>query len=150
MKKFLTILGAIFLGLILIIAIFFFKTSIDTSQYEKTAIPYIQKVVPELSKWNTNLAKEYFVPAATKDTKKFELVFNYLSKLGKLQSMQKPKFISYHTNTSLDSGKNSIFLAYRVDAKYEKGDANITIILQPQEKSYKVYRFNVSSMALMK
>ena len=150
LKKIFIGLGVIFSIILIAIFIMFLSTK-SISEYNKTAIPYIKKVIPEISKWDANITKKYMAPKVIKNIKDKDLnrIMSYLSKLGKLKKIDEPKPLGVFTNTKMDGSKRT-FIRYLTNAKYEHGDVNITIILLDTNPSFKIYRFDFHSMALLK
>ena len=149
MKKIFMILGGIFLVIILLIIGMGLFTWYKSSKYEETAVPYIQSTVPELSKWDPELARTYMVPKVLEEIsdEDFAKIFKYLSKLGSLKKINEPKFAEISTGATFGDGKQTL-VTYTIDAVYENGDATITIVLLDLGTAFQVYRFNVNSMAL--
>lgn len=150
MKKALKILGIIFLAIIIVISSLFAYTYLKSSEYNEEAIPYIEKVIPELSTWNTEIVKKYSAPEALANIKDEELekLMRWFSKLGNLKSIEKPKFVNFSNYSSLESGQKTI-LSYNIIAHYENGDALIEMRLLEVENGFQVYRFNLNSSALI-
>lgn len=148
-KKVLIVLGVIFLVLVLIISGIGVFTWYKSSKYENTAVPYIKAAIPELSKWDIEITKEYMAPEVKKEISDEDLnkVIKYLSKLGSLVSIEKPSFTNIYAGATLDSGKKT-FVTYTINALYENGNAVITITLLDLGGSFNVYKLNINSMAL--
>jgi hypothetical protein len=149
MKKVFMVLGVIFLVIILAIAGMGIFTWYKSSKYKETAVPYLKAIVPELSKWDPELAKKYMIPKLLKETsdEDFSKIFKYLSKLGSYQKMNEPNFTKIYTGATLEDGKYTL-VTYTINAEYENGDAVITIVLLDLGTNFQVYRFNINSMAL--
>jgi hypothetical protein len=120
------------------------------SCYEDTAVPYIKKVVPQISMWDINVMKQYMAPQSLKNTKDEDLskLFKWFSKLGSLKSIETPQFQNVTSSVTTMEGKNTI-VNYTVKAHYEKADATITIRLLESGKGFKVYYFNLDSDGLI-
>jgi hypothetical protein len=120
-----------------------------SSSYEKTAVPFIEKVIPELSMWDIYTFREYLSQEFIDETSDEDLnkIIGFMSKMGDFYSMDAPKFV--HVNTTM--GNESVTLiTYSVSGYYENGDANITIILREIVGGFEVYKFHIDSPALMK
>jgi len=119
--------------------------------YESTAVPYIKKVIPEISKWNPELIKSYMVSETLNDVnaEDFRKMVSIFSKIGKLISIEKPQF---KNTSSVNSSQHSAMtlVTYTILGKYENGDATITMTLRDEGESFKIYRFNIDSMAFFK
>lgn len=150
MKKILKVLGIIFLVIVILIASLFAYTYLKSSEYNEEALPYIEKVIPELSTWNTKILKKYSAPEALANIKdeEFEKLMRWFSKLGNLKSIEKPKFVNFSNYSSLENGQKTI-LSYTILAHYENGDALIEMSLLEVENGFQVYRFHLNSSALI-
>ena len=149
LKKFLKGLGITVLVIAIIFAGIFVWVSIISSKYNETAIPYIEKVMPELSKWDVDVAKQYMAPEALDSVSDadFAKLMKFLSKIGSLKSIEEPQFQNASSSATTGTGTLTTVL-YTFTAHYENGDATITLKLKPVENGYQVYHFNVNSMAL--
>ena len=121
-----------------------------TSEYDDRAKPYINRVIPELSKWEPATTKALLAEevAATISDEKFAQAMNLFSRLGSLQRINEPKFIDVHTGKQGDIGTQTI-IEYDIDAEYAKGDATINLKLLLRDGLFEIYNFNVSSEALL-
>jgi hypothetical protein len=139
---------------VLVIVIIFSATVMYTlykkSRYEETAVPYIKKVVPQISLWDINVMKQYMAPQSIKNTKDEDLskLLKWLSKLGSLKSIETPQFQNVTSSVTTGEGKNTI-VNYTVKAHYEKADAIITIRLLESGQDFKIYYFNLESDGLI-
>ncbi|MFK5926227.1 MAG: hypothetical protein QM483_06330 [Desulfuromusa sp.] len=119
------------------------------AQYDDTAVPYIQKVLPELSTWNPDIVKQYMAPEVlrTVTAEELEGLMGALAKIGSLQSIGK---LSFKNKSTLDDVQlaNHLLITYEVEALYSTGDAKITISLLGRDGSYDLYSFNFQSEAL--
>lgn len=118
-------------------------------EYEKTAVPYMNRVIPELSKWDPEIARKYMSTEFLQKVspERFNLIIKTLSKIGSLQDMDKPKFEEIYAGKT-PKGVDRTIISYTVNAKYSTGDAIITMSLLEQNGILEVYRFNVQSEAL--
>ena len=149
MKKIFIILGGIFLVIIIAFIGMGLFTWYRSSQYAEVAIPYIEKTVPEISKWDAEQIKTYMAPEVLAETpdEDFRKIIKYLSKLGPLISLGEPKFTKIYSGANLDHGKQ-IIVTYVIGAVYEKGDATITISLLDKGESFQIYHFHIDSLAM--
>ena len=118
MKRFLKILVVIILTLIVgsgSCAFYMYKKS---SELEVTAIPYIEKSIPEISTWNIEVFKSYVTQESNDNTSDEELLklLKAFSKLGALKEINE---------ISLLKLSNLNYLTYRVETSYENGPATI-------------------------
>ena len=148
-KKFLKWLGIAILVVVVLIAGIYIWVSFTASKYNETAIPYIEKVMPELSKWDVSVAKQYMSPEALQSVsdEDFGKLMKFLSKIGSLKSIEEPQF--QKVNSSVTAGTGTLTtVIYAFTAHYENGDATITLRLKPVDSGYEIYYFNVNSMVL--
>lgn len=143
-------LGIIFLGLISLIIIVAVYTGYKQSEYNETAVPYINKVIPIISEWDIEKAKPLFVSATFENTsdEDLEKLFRWFSKLGTLKNIEEPTFAQVLSGATIQDGASTI-VTYTVVGHYENGDANITIRLLDLEDSFKIYHFKMNSLALI-
>jgi len=150
MKKKILIMvcGLTTLGL-LIVGGFKYYSGQKEIQYVDTAVPYVKQVIPELSKWDPVVAKQYMATAFMEKTSEenFARIINALSRIGALQEMAEPSFEEIYSGNT-PGGELQTIISYTVKARYETGDAKITLALLDLGGEFKVYRFNVESEAL--
>jgi hypothetical protein len=120
------------------------------SEYDKLAIPYIQRVVPILSSWDPRATEALMAPeiAETIPKDKFIRAMEFFSQLGSLEKMEKPEFEKAHIEEDTDIGKQTL-LEYNVETTYENGQANLQLMLLERNGSLEIYRFNFSSETLL-
>ncbi len=149
-KKILKVLVILVLLIVLGIGGMFGWMKYEQSKYAATAVPFIQKVVPEIAQWNSEVFKSYMVPEALTAMPDADLtkLVNWLKKLGSLQSLGEPSFVHVFKGVNLLSGGQTI-ITYTIPAKFDAGDATITMRLLDQGKSFKIFHFNVNSKALI-
>ncbi len=149
MKKFFILVGVWFFTITAVVLGSIFYESYKSSEYDETAVPYIMQVIPELSKWDPEVTKKLMAPEALASIpdEKFTKILMVFAKLGKLQSIGEPKFEKLRTE-DIVSGQPRTVILYTTDAKYENGDATITLRLIDNGGTFEIYRFNLSSKAL--
>lgn len=120
------------------------------NEYDKLAIPYIQRVVPILSTWDPSATEALMAPeiAETIPKDKYIRAMDFFSQLGALEKMEKPEFEKAHIDEETDIGKQTL-LEYNVDTLYENGQAAIHLMLLERNGSLEIYRFNFSSETLL-
>lgn len=120
------------------------------AKYDDIAIPYIQKVIPELSKWDLETTRGLMAPEVLDAIPPEQIVqiIAVFSRMGALQSFETPEFVKIHSQGEKDSGTQTV-VVYETAAKYENGDAKIVLKLLEREKSFDVFRFNLSSSTLV-
>ncbi len=150
-KKILKGIGITFLVLVSLIVATGIWSGYKSAGYEKTAIPFMAKAIPEISKWQPEVMKSYMAQETLAEVSNddfLELV-RILSKMGALISTGEPVFQTVSSSSTMQNGSMTL-ITYHIPAKYENGDANLTVVLKEKEESFEVYRFNVDSMALFK
>ncbi len=120
-----------------------------SSDYDKTAQPYIEKAVTQISTWDSASTRALMVPeiAANIPEEKFTRGMAWFSRLGALQSMDEPEFEKAYVDQKTELGTHTI-LEYNTDVKYANGDAIINIKILDRDGHYEIYSFNFSSEAL--
>ena len=151
LKKFYFMLATWLVVVIAVIGGSLLYDQYKTSEYDDRAEPYINRVIPELSKWEPATTKALMAEevAATISEEKFAQAMNLFSRLGSLQSINEPKFIEVHTGKQGDIGTQTI-IEYDIDAEYSNGDATINLKLLFRDGLFEIYNFNFSSEALLK
>ena len=121
------------------------------AKYAATAVPYVEKVVPEISKWDAATVKKYMAEETLSklSDEKIEQILASLSRLGALKKVGKPVFQSADTYKT-KGGKEVTTVAYKVSTEYEQGAAEISIGLLANGDSYQIENFNFSSPLLSK
>ncbi|WP_020674735.1 hypothetical protein [Geopsychrobacter electrodiphilus] len=129
---------------ITIIASFHYYSAQKEKQYATTAVPYLLRVIPELSKWDPAVAQKYMSATFMQKTSAAKLAsaLKALSRVGELQDLGKPHF------EEVFSDKDRLVVSYTVAARYSTGDAEITIAILDLNDAFSVYRFNIRSKAL--
>ncbi len=119
------------------------------SQYNGTAIPYIQEVLPKISTWDADIVRPYVAPEIlqTLTEENFNNLMGALSKIGTLQHIEK---IDFKGKTGVQKGQlgQHAVITYEVAAKYSSGDAIVTISLFDRNGSYEIAQFNFQTTAL--
>ena len=122
---------------------------VQSSHYEKTAVPYINEVLPKISTWNPALAKEYMAPEVLSRISPAELesLMLSLSKIGELKSVGEPEFKKKSSGEDMTSEQQPV-VTYTLDAQYTSGEAKVTISLLDKGDTFSVYHFNFQTEAL--
>ena len=147
-KILIMICGLTCLGLSIVFG-FKYYSGQKEAQYITTAVPYVKQAIPELSKWEPAVASKYMSEKFMQKTSKenFANIINALSRIGALQEMDEPIFEEIYSGGTPD-GKQQTIITYSIKARYETGDAKITLGLLDKAGEFSVYRFNVESAAL--
>ena len=148
--KYFALIAFWLVSMLIIIGGSIFYKKFQGSEYDHLAVPYIQAVIPVISQWDPVKTKALMAPEIAADIPddKYAMAMEFFSQLGALQSIDKPSFTKAHVDEETDLGRQTI-LEYQVDAKYEKGDAEIDLKLLERNGSFEINRFNFSSEALM-
>ncbi len=144
----------------IIYAIFVFVTGFSayfgygayqSSQYDGTAIPYIQEVLPKISTWDPEIVKQCMAPEVLQNVTDENLkdIMEALAQIGELQSIGEMKFKKKATGGVGDLVQQPV-ITYTVNAQYSSGATIVTIALLDKGGSYAVYHFNFESEALFK
>ncbi|HEY5674730.1 MAG TPA: hypothetical protein VIR78_13550 [Malonomonas sp.] len=149
MKKFLVLSGLALVVIVTVAACIFAYSKYEESQYTDSAVPYVKMVVPEISKWDVETIKRHMNAESLEATSEERIsgVLQYLSRLGALKEAAEPRFSKVFTGPYVE-GVRKTFVAYKIDAIYENGDAVITLNLLDNGGSYQVYKFDIKSAAL--
>lgn len=150
LKKFFILLALWFVTIVAVIVGSIIYNLYQASEYSDIAVPYIKKVVAEVSNWDNATTRALMVPEVSEaiPEDKFTQTMLWFSKLGELQSMEEPEFQEVHSGGKTDIGMQTI-VEYEIDAKYENGDALINIKLLDRNGFFELYRFNLSSEVLL-
>lgn len=151
LKKFFFLLGTWFVVIVAVIGGSFLYDRYKTSEFDDRAVPYIKEVIPEISQWNPTKTKALMASEVAADISedKFAQAMDLFSRLGRLQSVEEPKFIDVHSGKQGDIGEQTI-IEYEIDVQYTNGEATINLKLLLRDGLFEIYNFNFSSEALLK
>lgn len=151
LKKFFFLLGTWFVVIVAVIGGSFLYDRYKTSEFDDRAVPYIKEVIPEISQWNPTKTKALMASEVAADIseEKFAQAMDLFSRLGRLQSVEEPKFIDVHSGKQGDIGEQTI-IEYEIDVQYTNGEATINLKLLLRDGLFEIYNFNFSSEALLK
>lgn len=149
MKKFFVLFGLVLVVIAVVVASIYAYSKYEASLYADSAVPYVKMVVPEISKWDAQLIKNYMNAESLAETSEERIVgvMKYLSRLGALKTAAEPSFSKVFTGPYVD-GVRKTFVTYTIAASYETGDAVITLNLLDNGDSFQVYKFDINSAAL--
>ncbi len=149
MKKVLKWIGIVIGTIVLLVCLLGFWVYSSQQKHNKVAIPYIEETVPVISTWKSDAAINLFSDEAHKSfsSDDFNKVMIFLSKMGELKSLGLPKFQTVSSSMTTANGKQ-VLVTYLVPAEYENGTAEITIVLDYSDDTYRYHSFNLNSMAL--
>lgn len=149
-RKILNIVGLVFFTIVFIFVGIAVWTQNQSMEYGETAVPYIKKIVPEISTWKPEILREHMLEDLSNDISLEELsrMTKFLSKVGALRSMSEPMFHSVETSAGINNESIKL-VSYQVLAQYENGEAMIHVTLIDKGDFFKVYAFNLDSDALL-
>ena len=150
MKKFFIMLAVWFVAITAIIIGSYVYPKFQSADYDDVAVPYLKKVIPELSQWDPAAARAFMVTEVSASIPEEKLVRGMatFSKLGALQSLAEPKFENVYRDQGTIIGKQTI-VEYNTEAKYANGNATINMKLLDRGGYFEIYHFNISSQALI-
>ena len=124
--------------------------SYQSSQFEATAIPYLEQVIPTLSEWGADKTRDLIAPEALANIpeENFGKAMALFSKLGELKGFDAPEFEKLFTDETAGVPPQN-FVTYKVDAHYSNADAQLQIQLIERGDHFQLYNFNLSSAYLM-
>ncbi len=148
-KKLLKGFGIALLILICLFVLIAVWSGYKSSEYEKTAIPYMDTAIADISSWELGTLKSYLTPSEVENINEDDLkrLIKALSKMGALVEIGEYQFNTV-TSRALTPGGSGTFVTYTVPAVYENGDAVLTITLKEEGDSFSVYHFKLDSLAL--
>jgi predicted PurR-regulated permease PerM len=152
MKKFLSILGGVFLLIVVVGAVFVGIAVYQGNKLDKSSKAYVEaNVRPIVSTWSKDelvkRASPKLLEILNKDPAQADQVLKKLSKLGALQSLGEPKGDSLIAYTN-GAGK-VITAAYTETAKFDNGNADIRVRLIQVDGQWQFLLFNVNSPLML-
>ncbi len=146
MKKLFAYIGFVF---IVGFSSYFGYGYVQANKYADTAIPYMEKVLPQLSTWDAAIARQFMAPevAQTVTEENLQKLMLALSKLGSLNSITE---FSFKNSVGIDDGllSGGTVITYDVESEYSTGAAVVTLRLLERSGAYELYHFNFQSAAL--
>ena len=141
-KRTLVFIALMIAGLVLYVKWF----DIRADRYDESAVPYLRIVVPSLVEWQIEPLLPLLSPDARQDFENEDLRNAYLgfSRLGTLQSMQKPQFLASSSAISKSLGEVE-FVDYEVTAQFDTGPARIKLKLLHHGQDYYLHHFGFYS-----
>lgn len=150
MKKFLIVLGSIFLAIIIILAIGIAFVAVRGTRLDKESQAYADASIPPITRtWSEKALLDHASPEFKKAVTIDELdrLFRWLSRLGRLQQVGSAQ--GHATMSSTTQYGNRITADYRAEATFEKGKATISLTLIKHGDKWQILGFRVNSPALM-
>jgi hypothetical protein len=150
MKKFLLVLGSIFLVIILLVLGGIAFVAIRGSGLDKESKAYADAAIPPIvSTWSEKAlldrASPEFKQAVTVD--ELDRLFRWFSSLGRLQNCAPAEGHALMSSTTQTG--NRITADYDSKGKFDKGEANIHLTLIKHGDAWQILGFKVNSQALM-
>lgn len=148
MKKFLSIVGGLFLLLILVVAGFIGYATYQGRGLDASSKAYVEANVPPIiSTWSKDELLKRSSPQLLKiiheKPEQFDQLFQKLSKLGTMQSFSD---IKGNSNVSYTTENGKVITAsYIANAKFENGEGRISIRLIQLSGQWQLLLFNINS-----
>lgn len=137
----------IFIGLLMAgLALYVLWFNMSAGRYDETAVPYLEKALPQLGSWKFSELAPMLSPQARSafETDKGQQDYRLFSKLGEMKSVGKPQYISDNSETSEGLGAVEV-VSYKVPVIFETGPALINIQLASNGEKYFIHRLEISS-----
>lgn len=148
MKNFLSIVGGIFLVLLLVAAIVFGYTAYRGKGLDASSKAYIEEHIPTiLQTWSKDellkLSAPQLIENINNNQNNIDLFFKKLTELGKFQKIYD---IKGDSNVSITTKDGIVITArYVFPAKFDKGKANITVQMIQSAGQWQLLGFFVNS-----
>jgi hypothetical protein len=148
MKKFLAIVGGVFLILVLAVAGFIGYAAYQGQRLDASSKAYVEESLPAIvSTWSRDellkRSSPQLLKVASENPEQLDQLFRKLSELGAMRSFGDVKGDS---NISYMIGKGKVITAsYVANAKFANGEARITVRLIQLSGQWKILLFDVHS-----
>ncbi len=146
MKKFI-----IYVVFVFVVAFsgYFIYGYMQSAKYDGTAIPYIEKVLPELSSWDVDRVSQCMAPEvlATISPENLVELLKSLSQIGTFQSISEATFKNKAVGANVKYADAPV-ITYDIETRYSSGPVTVTLSLLDRDGKYQVYYFNFQSQAL--
>jgi hypothetical protein len=150
MKKFLVVLGSIFLAIIVVVAAGIAFVAVRGTKLDKESKAYADSAIPAIvGTWSEKALLDRASPEFKKSVAIDELdrLFRWFSGLGRLQHCAPARGQSLMSSTTQTG--NRITADYDAEATFEKDNANIHLTLIKHGDNWQIMGFRVNSPALM-
>jgi hypothetical protein len=151
MNKFLKILGAVFLSLIVIVVIAAVILIPKSLWLNDDAVAYLEKNIPAIVEhWDAAELEKRSASEILTDESKVGLprMFKWLETLGNLKGLETP-LGQIGTGTLPGTPFNGTWGTYTIKAEFESGPAEIKVVLKRVGESWEILGFTVNSPALL-
>jgi hypothetical protein len=138
----LTFVGLLAAGLVLYSAWY----GIKADRYDKSAVPFLESALPELTSWRYARLQPLLSPAARLEfeSEAGQAVYRLFSKLGRLESQGRPQFMG-DRSARIESLGDVQILAYQVPLQFETGPATMKVNLVYDGGNYSIHHFGIQS-----
>lgn len=145
-KKFIVYVVSVILTAV---SIYFGYGYVQSTRFDSTVIPYIQRAVPQLSRWDVATTKALLDEEALRRVSDDDLgqMMVYLTRIGDLQQIERTHFKSTSKTMTTGAVERDV-VSYQVTANYSTGPAEITLSLVERGGEYFILHFNFQSQAL--
>ncbi|MFW8591850.1 hypothetical protein ACOI22_13665 [Glaciecola sp. 2405UD65-10] len=151
MKKVFKYLAIGLLSIVLFIVGIGVFVSTKTVDNNQIFVPFINQVMPKLTKWEiveykNNFAEEVF---SASSQEQWNLYLSKFSKLGSIVSIGDPELINFKTVSSINGSSNTS-ATYLVPITFDTGLAHVQLSMQAKDGEIKIYNIKFLSDILMK
>ena len=145
--KWVLLVVLIFILLVALVGLWTWK---EQSDYEMTAVPYLESTVPEIATWNPDVVWSFYDDEvkATISQEDSAKVVRFMSILGELETLGHPQFLRVTSSASTKTGVRKVVF-YQIPAVFENGDATIDVTLVDRDGKFSISYFNINSMAFV-
>ena len=128
---------------VVIYAIWF---GVNAKRYDDSALPYLDRILPQVTSWNYAQLQPLLSPQARAEfeTEKGQQSFRLFSRVGALQSYEKPQYVANRSSTSEGLGDINL-VSYSVLALFDTGPATIKISLASDGEQYYLHHLRINS-----
>ena len=149
-KKPLKLAGSFALILMVAFAVVGIGFNLYASKYLDAATPYLEQNMPAVVSWDFERLKPLLTPEsrAVFETEQGQRVYKMFSKLGRLTSLDAPKFLNAKAGVALDKEPYEV-INFSILGHFEAGDVEITLTLVTAGDSYQIDYINMGSDAFL-
>lgn len=136
--------------IVLIFALVGFWAWKAQSDYAETAVPYLREALPAIAEWDPDVLWNLYSPDVRSSVSRtdHDKIVVALSRLGRMEKLEPPQFLRVTSSATVGSGSLKL-VSYVVLAKFETGDARISVDLKDDSGEFSIYRINFNSMAFL-
>lgn len=143
------VLGWITLGVLSMVLLLIILAAVVerlAEDYDRTAIPYLNEVLPEMLSWDTDVAWGHMSNLARQsvDRDVFDEVYVELAVIGKLEELGQPVFLSANSSATTSSGyRKDLF--YAVPAVFTEAEAVVRVTIDARTETYRLHHIMIES-----